>query len=92
MGLALMAVIWLITLVSTYFFVAKTWWLPVGAAEAARLYRRAIRSHVRVDGNRFSGGATLSGLLRLEIPGAAFLAAGRLFARQCEDLKWSGRC
>src|ERR1700683_5768831 len=35
MGLALMAVIWLITLVSTYFFVAKTWWLPVGAAEAA---------------------------------------------------------
>ncbi|HEY6765419.1 MAG TPA: cytochrome c oxidase subunit II [Candidatus Sulfotelmatobacter sp.] len=35
MGLALMAVIWLITLISTYFFVAKTWWLPVGAAEAA---------------------------------------------------------
>jgi hypothetical protein len=35
MGLALMVVIWLITLVSTYFFVAKTWWLPVGAAEAA---------------------------------------------------------
>jgi cytochrome c oxidase subunit 2 len=35
MGLALMAVIWLITLISTYFFAAKTWWLPVGAAEAA---------------------------------------------------------
>jgi cytochrome c oxidase subunit 2 len=35
MGLALMAVIWLITLISTYFFVAKTWWLPVGAAAAA---------------------------------------------------------
>jgi len=35
MGLALMAVIWVITLASTYFFVAKTWWLPVGAAEAA---------------------------------------------------------
>ncbi len=35
MGLALMAVIWLITLASTYFFVARTWWLPVGAAEAA---------------------------------------------------------
>jgi len=35
MGLALMAVIWLITLVSTYFFVAKTWWLPAGAAAAA---------------------------------------------------------
>ena len=35
MGLALMVLIWLITLVSTYFFVAKTWWLPVGAAAAA---------------------------------------------------------
>jgi len=34
MGLALMVLIWLITLVSTYFFVAKTWWLPVGASTA----------------------------------------------------------
>src|SRR5437868_9270120 len=34
MGLALLALIWLITLVSTYFFVAKTWWLPVGASDA----------------------------------------------------------
>src|SRR5512142_1763860 len=30
MGLALLAVIWLITFVSTYFFIAKTWWLPTG--------------------------------------------------------------
>ena len=36
MGLVLMAVIWLITLVSTYFFVAKTWWLPHGASTAAQ--------------------------------------------------------
>ena len=36
MGLALMGLIWLITLVSTYFFAAKTWWLPVGAADAAK--------------------------------------------------------
>src|SRR5947207_5795099 len=35
MGLALLVLIWLITLVSTYFFVAKTWWLPVGAAASA---------------------------------------------------------
>lgn len=35
MGLALLAVIWLITLVSTYFFIAKTWWLPHGAAASA---------------------------------------------------------
>ena len=35
MGLVLLVVIWLITLVSTYFFIAKTWWLPVGASAAA---------------------------------------------------------
>ncbi len=35
MGLALLLVIWLITLVSTYFFAAKTWWLPAGASSAA---------------------------------------------------------
>src|SRR5215470_19200649 len=34
MGLALMLLIWLITVVSTYFFVAKTWWLPAGASAA----------------------------------------------------------
>jgi cytochrome c oxidase subunit 2 len=35
MGLVLLIVIWLITFASTYFFVAKTWWLPVGASAAA---------------------------------------------------------
>jgi len=35
MGLVLLCVIWLITFVSTYFFVAKTWWLPTGASAAA---------------------------------------------------------
>ena len=35
MGLALLTVIWLITFVSTYFFVAKTWWLPAGASALA---------------------------------------------------------
>src|SRR5579864_5433278 len=35
MGLALLVVIWLITFASTYFFVAKTWWLPAGAAASA---------------------------------------------------------
>ena len=34
MGLALLGIIWLITLVSTYFFVVKTWWLPHGASLA----------------------------------------------------------
>ena len=35
MGLVLFVVIWLITLISSYFFVAKTWWLPTGASAAA---------------------------------------------------------
>ena len=35
MGLALLCIIWLITFVSTYFFIAKTWWLPKGVATAA---------------------------------------------------------
>src|SRR5215469_7321758 len=35
MGLVLLVVIWLITFISSYFFLAKTWWLPVGASAAA---------------------------------------------------------
>src|SRR5258708_36752210 len=35
MGLVLLLVIWLITFISTYFFIAKTWWLPTGASAAA---------------------------------------------------------
>ena len=35
MGLALLIVIWLITFISTYFFIAKTWWFPAGLSAAA---------------------------------------------------------
>jgi cytochrome c oxidase subunit 2 len=35
MGLVLLLVIWLITFISSYFFIAKTWWLPTGASAAA---------------------------------------------------------
>src|SRR5215467_10065154 len=35
MGLVLLLVIWLITILGSYFFIAKTWWLPVGASAAA---------------------------------------------------------
>jgi cytochrome c oxidase subunit 2 len=35
MGLVLLLIIWLITFASTYFFIAKTWWLPVGASASA---------------------------------------------------------
>ena len=90
MGLALMAVIWLITLASTYFFVAKTWWLPVGRLRRRGIHRRTIRADLCADGNCFSGGATLAGLHRLEIPGAAFLAAGAVFARQYKlEIIWT---
>jgi cytochrome c oxidase subunit II len=34
-GFAFLAVVWLITFLSTYFFAAKTWWLPAGMAAAA---------------------------------------------------------
>lgn len=34
MGLALLVVIWLITFFSTYFFAAKTWYLPAGMSAA----------------------------------------------------------
>ena len=34
-GLVILIVIWLITVISTYFFIAKTWWLPTGASTAA---------------------------------------------------------
>ena len=32
MGLALLFVIWLLTIVSSYFFVAQTWWMPAVAS------------------------------------------------------------
>src|ERR1700738_1427729 len=35
MGLVLLVVIWLITFISAYLFLAKTWWLPTGASAAA---------------------------------------------------------
>src|SRR5260221_6696649 len=35
MGLVVLIIIWLITIISTYFFIAKTWWFPVGASAAA---------------------------------------------------------
>ena len=32
MGLALLVVIWFLTFVGSYFFVAKTWWWPAAAS------------------------------------------------------------
>jgi len=44
MGLALLALIWLITFVSTYFFVAKTWWLLPGASALAPIIDRQFNT------------------------------------------------
>jgi cytochrome c oxidase subunit II len=35
MGLVLLVIIWLITFLSTYFFAARTWWLPHGVSTSA---------------------------------------------------------
>ncbi len=84
MGLALLVVIWLITLVSTYFFVAKTWWLPVGASAAAGFIDGQFALTLVLMGIVFLAAQLSSGLLCVEIPGAAFVPAGELFTRQCE--------
>jgi cytochrome c oxidase subunit II len=47
MGLALLFVIWLITLLSSYFFVVKTWWFPAaGAAHAAAINAQMVYTFV----------------------------------------------
>src|SRR3989475_13167163 len=49
MGLILLIIIWLITLVSTYFFLAKTWWLPVGeSASAAAIDHHFATSYILI--------------------------------------------
>ena len=82
MGLALLVVIWLITLASTYFFVAKTWWLPVGASAAAGFIDGQFTLTLVIMGVVFLAAQLSLGYSGVEIPGAAVLAAGGLFARQ----------
>ena len=68
MGLALLVVIWLITFASTYFFVAKTWWLPTGASAATGFIDRTIRSTFVLMGIVFVAAQLISGIFRVEIP------------------------
>ena len=69
MGLALLAVIWLITFFSTYFFVAKTWWLPHGASTAAAFIDSQFSSDATfLMGVVFVAAQGALGLVRLEIP------------------------
>ena len=67
MGLALLALIWVITFVSTYFFVAKTWWLPHGASTSAAWIDHQFTLTCHRDGRYFRGGAGGPGLRGLEV-------------------------
>ncbi len=78
MGLALLAVDLADHSGQHLFFCGENLVVAGGGFSRRRLYRRTIRSHVRVDGNCFSGGAALAGLHRMEISGAAILAAGAI--------------
>ena len=82
MGLALLVVIWLITFASTYFFVAKTWWLPVGAAEAAGFIDGQFTLTLILMGIIFLAAQLSLGYFAWRYRGAAFLTSGGLFARQ----------
>ena len=68
MGLALLVLIWLITLVSTYFFVAKTWWLPVGASAAAGWIDRQFTLTFVIMGIVFLAAQVSLGIHRVEVP------------------------
>ena len=82
MGLALMALIWLITLASTYFFVAKTWWLPVGASAATAFIDGQLTLTFILMGIVFLAAQLSLGYIVWKYRQTAFLAAGALFARQ----------
>ena len=91
MGLALLAIIWLITFFSTYFFVAKTWWLPHGASTAAAF----------ID-NQFTLTYVLMGIVFVAAQGAWDSSSGSTATvptpRRSNILtaipssKWCGRC
>ena len=85
MGLALLALIWLITFVSTYFFVAKTWWLPVGASAAAALIDRQFTLTFIIMGVVFVAAQLALGYIVWKYRETSIISAGRLLARQHND-------
>jgi len=91
MGLALLAVIWLITLVSTYFFIAKTWWLPAGAAASAGFIDSQFALTYVLMGvvfwRRNSGSATWPG----DTASAPRLRRS-IILTEIQRLNWCGRC
>ncbi len=65
MGLVLLCVIWLITFASTYFFIAKTWWLPAGVSAAAASIDHQFAITFVIMGVMFSGRPNGVGICRL---------------------------
>ena len=73
MGLALLAIIWLITFFSTYFFVAKTWWLPHGASTSAAFIDNQFALTYVLMGIVFRGRARGAGIVRVAVSRTARL-------------------
>jgi len=69
MGLALLAIIWLITFVSTYFFVAQTWWLPKGVSTAAAFIDHQFALTYILMGIVFVAAQAAQALDQLPLPG-----------------------
>ena len=88
MGLALLVLIWLITLASTYFFVAKTWWLPVGASAATGWIDRQFALTFVFMGIVFVAAQLSLGYIVWRYRQSAYVSAGEVFARQYE----AGNC
>ena len=82
MGLALMLLIWLITLASTYFFVAKTWWLPVGASAAAGWIDHQFALTFIIMGIVFLAAQLWLGYIVWRYRETPIVSAGGLFARK----------
>ena len=91
MGLVLLIVIWLITVISTYFFVAKTWWLSTGVTAAAGIDHHFTTTYILM------GAVPAAAQLALDFYGSFAIAAHLLPKRQATPTattrwKFSGRC
>ena len=81
MGLALLAIIWLITFFSTYFFVAKTWW-PHGASTAAAFIDGQFALTLVLMGIVFVAAQGALGLFVWQYRERPDVQEGRVFPRQ----------
>ena len=85
MGLVLLMVIWLITFVSTYFFIAKTWWLPTAASAAAAGIDQHFTTTFILMGIVFVAAQVIPRIFCMEVSRAPLFVARALLARQQYD-------